>query len=824
MFDAIQQFWLKMLGLGQKLVSTSNMVRVFLFGLGVLFLAYLFEFITFPFRPFTTQGTIYVDSPEVYTRERLVNDRYDQDYWLRMRLKELDKPGNLQLVSAETVTSSSAQLDGSPLPSSTVIQEARGPEPQDRDAIDAPKDAQSDNEPSDSQVPNKDAGLFRFPFYQEFRIASGIRDTIRQQVLENMLDDRHDLTGNSVYGLKFDTTVIPGSNTLQRAVVRVSLTVDDLFNKGLSNPFATWVNLHIPDDGTENVKKKRLGNFTKLGDYYDRWLADLEKRLNSAETTVYEGLAKRSRYSCPAESEVKEGKKYMHHLTRDTLNMVLGVPTEVFERLNPLKGIYSEDSGESASAEYCAESAAKTDDLNSGCAIPTHQAIKLSAPWSRYFGLDRSPFTHSDHSASESAPCHYRVSFSVNPLIERFTIPLPTERVSEPKNKQNFMPAEDDLIPVGHLEGLKTALYVESLDYTIREPRFEKPDWPAYPPPIEPIRALLTSRDSLSSCDKAGPDEPCTSSDAQLTRLKIPAPSGFFNFIDRMSERDAYAYAIFPKNDLSGILEAQGSNLVGSFLSFAKHSRRSTTASSLIGFGEGSSADVSTDGVLSSRRGPVVFGWVISAQGPMEPTPRSQLALVSVPAWVSKLNLKIERGWIDRRGNPRFDGKPYQEKIAIPPDLDVFDFVFRENARFSLGPVIRLSEMDQDIYLRAGRRGKVLIPGSRLWRSATVTLGAQIAERIRVMPNMEGIIAEFDCVELPSSAYQPDEDAADVDGSGKITQPCGTPLPPAWQDSLSVRPVSLRVWTSEGVTRSGPNICVLFDPKEAKEPARHLCN
>ena len=35
-----------------------------------------------------TFGVIHVDSPEIYTRERLVNDRYDQDHWLRQKLRE----------------------------------------------------------------------------------------------------------------------------------------------------------------------------------------------------------------------------------------------------------------------------------------------------------------------------------------------------------------------------------------------------------------------------------------------------------------------------------------------------------------------------------------------------------------------------------------------------------------------------------------------------------------------------------------------------------------------------------------------------------------
>lgn len=113
--------------------------------------------------------------------------------------------------------------------------------------------------------------------------------------------------------------------------------------------------------------------------------------------------------------------------------------------------------------------------------------------------------------------------------------------------------------------------------------------------------------------------------------------------------------------------------------------------------------------------------------------------------------------------------------------------------------------MDRDIYLRAGREAKLLIPGSRLWRSATVTLGAQIANRIRVLPNMEGIIAEFDQLDLPSAAYRTEE-------KGGADPQCA--LQNKAFENFAARPVRLRVWTSEGVTRARPYVCVIYDRKE----------
>src|SRR5262245_16932747 len=46
-----------------------------------------------PFGEKTTLGRILVDTPEIYTRERLVNDRFLQDAWLSRELERDAVPG-----------------------------------------------------------------------------------------------------------------------------------------------------------------------------------------------------------------------------------------------------------------------------------------------------------------------------------------------------------------------------------------------------------------------------------------------------------------------------------------------------------------------------------------------------------------------------------------------------------------------------------------------------------------------------------------------------------------------------------------------------------
>ena len=86
------------------------------------------------------------------------------------------------------------------------------------------------------------------------------------------------------------------------------------------------------------------------------------------------------------------------------------------------------------------------------------------------------------------------------------------------------------------------------------------------------------------------------------------------------------------------------------------------------------------------------------------------------------------------------------------------------------------------IKLRAGYPGGILIEGRRLWKNTFVSLGQQLATEISILPNMEGIVAKFDCVHVPLEFQR--ESASE-----------SAPLRPFLQ---------AKVWTSEGVTEAIP--------------------
>lgn len=295
---------------------------------------------------------------------------------------------------------------------------------------------------------------------------------------------------------------------------------------------------------------------------------------------------------------------------------------------------------------------------------------------------------------------------------------------------------------------------------------------------------------------------------------EISMPAGFFNFVDQLSALDAYSYAIFPKNDVVGVLADTSANLTGTvsgagFLGIGTRLSESRTASLLVGYGDARGSNPAGDGESDDRDNSIAFGWVISGRGGMEPTQKNQLALVSVPAWTDKLQLKAYVGWLDREGTPILsdEQEPFDIEIAVPPDYEAFDSIFRQEAWVMRKPRIKDEAMDEDICVKVGEPAKILIPGSRLWRSSSVTLGAQLADRIRVLPNMEGIIAEFGKIDLPHAVFSKAAGAsfpADTCEQDEC-KPIG---------KLYSRPVSLRVWTSEGEAKALNPICVYYDPVE----------
>jgi len=804
---------------GLKLLALAALLAVVLHLLGVLLL---------PFWPFTTRGSIYVDSPEVYTRERLVNDRYDQDYWLRQQLERLSAVTPEDLASGRLYS---------------------------RAALSAGAQAEAAG-----GVPGQDAGdhgagaMQQLSFRDRFAVLSGIRDMIRQQILENMLDDRHDLTANSIYGLKFDTTVVPGRNTRDRAFVAVTVEPEIVFEDieasgpGLTDYMRTYVcRTRRPSDGAdacEGVDAAQQAAYDKQTALYQAWLDDIEKRLNTNEASLVQSIGEEDE-ACPSPAPGVRAEQYPE-LIRRTLDVVLSLPEKRFlidhqgrflSQEAALEAGIADDSDAAADpdTDLDADPGTRTDAGADGAEVtaveasgedavapesgedngpptaeggsPKGGAIRLTEPWAKYMEIQVQPIRASDETA-----CNVRVNFRVTAPRD-FFIARRRSAATEPAEAlpEASCARTQSLFPIGWTEDDTWQLLVDEWYFSqINDTRasFE----PRYPIPDALLDALAET-----AADTAA-DARVFLTCPELVRADdviVNPPSGLFNFIESMRELDAYTYAVFPKNDVLGVLRdtalAGAGGTGGAGFDLIRRLVQSGTESMAIGFGNGST------GKSDGER--VGFGWVISAPAEMAPSLRSQLVLISVPAWTDKVQVQVTTGWLDGRGRRDAVQVHPPVEIRLPPDVTALDSIFRNQGWVSPAPRIKDEAMDKAIYVVAEQPASILIPGTRLWRSTAVTLGAQPADRIRVLPNMEGIIAEFRPVQLPFAKFNPRPTAEGEPEEAEactLTEPADKGAAPRdieeYKD-LRVRPVRLRVWTSEGVAAATRPACVIYDPR-----------
>ncbi len=192
-------------------------------------------------------GIVIVDSPEVYSRERLINDRFRQASWLE---KELDESPGLsfgnqaisdlhQILGLDTKIGNSDSTPGSD--SATKGTRASATDPGKKSS------------PGTSVSPS-----------ERFRDIRAYREEIRTEMMETLLDDRHDIKGNTLYRLKFDTTVLPEDKTEKLAVIQVKLARAQFCEPNDSGSDAH----HIPCISIKAI--------------YDSWLKQTEEKINLA--------------------------------------------------------------------------------------------------------------------------------------------------------------------------------------------------------------------------------------------------------------------------------------------------------------------------------------------------------------------------------------------------------------------------------------------------------------------------------------------------------------------------------------------------------------
>ncbi len=145
------------------------------------------------------EARIYVEPPQVYTRERLVNDRYREMNWLERRLSlsenGTDRP-NARLARGATTAASLAGAGGG------EGGETPGGGPASGDGLALPR-------------------------ISDFNREIALRSAVRSEMMNTLLDDGHDLFGSTLYRLNFDVSIVPRPGADGFALVAVDILPPD---------------------------------------------------------------------------------------------------------------------------------------------------------------------------------------------------------------------------------------------------------------------------------------------------------------------------------------------------------------------------------------------------------------------------------------------------------------------------------------------------------------------------------------------------------------------------------------------------------------------
>jgi len=757
-----------------------------------------------------TYGFIMVDSPEIYTRERLVNDRFIQDAWLKRLLnKEGFKPTKSISINA--------------------LNYYVGNTRNDKNSSDKKKDFEAffNNELSSDS---------------NFIDQIDFRDRIRNIKIENELDDRHDLVGNTLHRLKFDATIIPGSNTSASAWIEVKIkpfyAYEDILTDGNGNLddwrklYEKWLkNLQSRLNQThlELVNSYTNDEFTQR-DYYNflkltmNLNIQLRENGNDANTKLCKTLIKsnstgiKSKYSINHQeyrqcfdslfkliaskqpkkafdpNKEKNGKDSVTnfgelnstinnvdkevYFSNHTANKNLRLTLNKMMHINTLKLVLGfklnqEDMQNLSSVEYLNipdfRELAKVSFLDAQFYDKYNDIYSIKPAFLGTYGSSRKDeyivaFEQNASFQNECKNSEFNKTYSIicdrkSKNYDKLKLVFSTNSSSHRKEtKSSGVPMNDysKLQTVMSQKNGKIAVQNEKDKiynlYISHNAKLQ----------IDAFRKKINAADftiNFESLVKIS-EIKYTKDTKGLYLVKIE--SGLFEFLKiARSNGKLYGYSVYPKmranNQLVSTAQLYGANAIlpktDVALSLGKNAKLKTInrKGTIVGYCRADGNDINRSAII---------GWVISPQfmsnntGRMIQAPQQQSisALVAIPSWWDKAKIEVTTKWVSENGNIEKDKiKTTKYDIHLPQNFKPLETDILK--RVNQGPALYDSGQEP-ILLSACTPGKIIIRGKRLWRSTMVTLGSQIADQIMVLPNMKGIVAYFDTIENQSTIQE----------------------------------------------------------------------
>jgi hypothetical protein len=660
-------------------------------------------------------GSIFVDQPEIYTRERLVNDRFEQDDWLRKRLAKVD-----DLTFAASGTARSARRNTTEA-NANAGAEAGGVGLTPADELDAGTTPAPSVDPID-----------------DFHDRVAYREEVRTEIIENQLDDSHDLAGNTLYQLKFDATVIPRENVSAFAMVEAAV------GSPIERPFDcdrghTIDEVEFDECVGEFVNRLKWSDHERQRDklaqayqLYRAWLEKSEAAMNIVMRTKRDALL----YALDDLNGKWADTKV---LSEDARLLAAGawlreIDLGEIEHFTKFARKALEVGDEECVAPQSADVAAKVQTLRElDCVLKPSTGTKRTRPYEAALEQQYTAWFAEQH--DDTAP-----------------------------------PDLQDLVYVqGHGSKLRVS------PRTITSPLEKEPMWLHSAASMQLV--VIEPR-----VDKDGNEVP--------NKKSLEKQAGFASFLSRLhrAPNRAYAYSVRPKeavqrlateaelHELSKLSLSVGADAGGEALKSALANLKSqsllTTALErhplVVGFSD--DAHHITDNAWA------FFGWLI---GPRFQSQRgngsdvtfahhavhqSLSVIVSAPAWWRDARITLISYWLTSDGrcfddeglqfvcDDRSGLKRASFDVRLPGDAESVEEILLPVDLRKL-PNVDVTRMDP-VSVSEGDGADIVIPGRNLWRSTVVVLGTQRADSIAALPDMNGIVARFNEVRLPPSTTE----------------------------------------------------------------------
>ena len=715
------------------------------------------------------QSELFVDSPEIYTRERLINDRLQEGLWLKDQLDAIrdNKSFVRVLDTRRTDLSVTVAPEGSPADKDADTSAAAPPPPPAPTTTGTPESEGSDG------------GKIYLTFDQLFELNNYYRSLVRQKILENSLDDRHDLLGNSLYILKFDTTMmsVPAAGQRGRVTVRIvpppPFDQQDFTQSGYPDLLTTL------DD--ETIQRSVTDSFAK-------WIESTEYLLNALMAERFNRLVRDGDQDLLGELQdflalYRQGPPAPPGAAVATRPAPPPLAGDADDRIRQIVETYPALTGMFFARKVLGENYRTSED---SIGVPD-------------IGLDTRSFSLTVPGINDIVDFILRVDGG------RSRLSPPTIDVREkkiigyvvhescmeglfPNDVANFI----GLVPVGgpdayvpthgigngHVLMTTTwpvdgALQKWILDTVAEDTAHHVPavyQKTSYAAGIR-FRIEYQPQEQGAADETQGPTpaslmKKCLEAHGDDAIHDVTIGTGLVNYIEQIKQFSTYGYAVLPRESPIAIMRdiatvnrfIQSSGPAGLSGLTAQRRRGVDLRQVLTTFGDLQLIDQANPQSRGDQWEPVV-GWIMdpgagavdSAALDFVATTESVLAIVSVPAWWTELNLEVAMEHLGRWG----DDPVYQEtqdyKVQLPYRADSIDTLLIADTR--RGPVITSAECTA-VEATPKREGDseaasappsvhIMIRGRHLWRNTVVTLGGVKASAIEVLPNMKGILARF---------------------------------------------------------------------------------